>query len=136
MAPEIEDQPIDPAKLLRDQVEIDSMDLNFVNAYPRRSEIDIPEDVYPRLASIEWMRPIHQGASSLLPELNWLSMEATLPINAIRAAAPPELNVINGTEQPELLFGTPGPRPDQRLSAEKDRLSVVKTEMMLIRGGN
>ena len=36
VAPEIEDQPIDPQKMLRDQIEIDSMDfLNFVNALAR-----------------------------------------------------------------------------------------------------
>jgi acyl carrier protein len=53
VAPEIEDQPIDPAKFLRDQIEIDSMDfLNFVNALRTAFGIDIPEDAYPRLASI------------------------------------------------------------------------------------
>ena len=54
VAPEIEDQPIDPAKFLRDQIEIDSMDfLNFVNALRTTFAIDVPEDVYPRLASID-----------------------------------------------------------------------------------
>ncbi|GEO43009.1 acyl carrier protein [Skermanella aerolata] len=54
VAPEIENQPIDPAKFLRDQVEIDSMDfLNFVNALRTTFLIDVPEDVYPRLASID-----------------------------------------------------------------------------------
>ena len=54
VAPEIEDQPIDPAKLLRNQIEIDSMDfLNFVNALRTTFVIDVPEDVYPRLASID-----------------------------------------------------------------------------------
>jgi acyl carrier protein len=53
VAPEIEDQPIDPEKLLRDQIEIDSMDfLNFVNTLRTAFGIDIPEDAYPRLASI------------------------------------------------------------------------------------
>ena len=53
VAPEIEDQFIDPEKILRDQIEIDSMDfLNFVNALGTAFDIDIPEDVYPRLASI------------------------------------------------------------------------------------
>lgn len=53
VAPEIDDRRIDPDKLLRDQVEINSMDfLNFVNALSTAFEIDIPEDVYPRLASI------------------------------------------------------------------------------------
>src|SRR4051794_20476952 len=54
VAPEIEDQPIDPKKMLRDQIEIDSMDfLNFVNALRAAFGIDVPEDAYPRLASID-----------------------------------------------------------------------------------
>jgi acyl carrier protein len=53
VAPEIEDQPINPEKLIGDQIEIDSMDfLNFVNALQTAFGIDIPEDAYPRLASI------------------------------------------------------------------------------------
>jgi acyl carrier protein len=53
VAPEIEDRLIDPEKILRDQIEIDSMDfLNFVNALRTAFGIDVPEDAYPRLASI------------------------------------------------------------------------------------
>jgi acyl carrier protein len=53
VAPEIEDRLIDPEKILRDQIEIDSMDfLNFVNALRTALGIDVPEDAYPRLASI------------------------------------------------------------------------------------
>jgi acyl carrier protein len=53
VAPECENQPIDPEADFRDQFDIDSMDfLNFVIALHKATGIDIPEKDYPQLASL------------------------------------------------------------------------------------
>jgi acyl carrier protein len=53
VAPEVEDQSLDPAADFRDQMDLDSMDfLNFVIALHEASGIDVPEKDYPQLASL------------------------------------------------------------------------------------
>lgn len=57
VAPDADVQSIDPARNLRDQVELDSVDfLNFVTALERRLDVRIPEVDYPRLSSLEGCR--------------------------------------------------------------------------------
>ena len=52
IAPELED--VAPAKPLRDQVDLDSMDwLNFLVALNERLEIEIPEADYRKLGTLE-----------------------------------------------------------------------------------
>ena len=52
IAPELED--VAPAKPLRDQVDLDSMDwLNFLVALNERLRIEIPEADYRRLGTLE-----------------------------------------------------------------------------------
>ena len=53
IAPEADLSAIDPEALLRDELDIDSMDfLNFVIALHEQLKVDIPEVDYPKLASI------------------------------------------------------------------------------------
>jgi acyl carrier protein len=53
LAPEIELGKIDPAVDLREQVDLDSMDiLNLAIAIHEATGIDIPEANYPQMASI------------------------------------------------------------------------------------
>jgi acyl carrier protein len=52
IAPEVED--VQPAKPLRDQVDLDSMDwLNFLVALNERLKIEIPEADYRKLGTLE-----------------------------------------------------------------------------------
>jgi acyl carrier protein len=52
IAPEVED--VQPAKPLRDQVDMDSMDwLNFLVALNERLKIEIPEADYRKLGTLE-----------------------------------------------------------------------------------
>jgi len=52
IAPELED--VAPAKPLRDQVDLDSMDwLNFLVALDDRLKVDIPEADYRKLGTLE-----------------------------------------------------------------------------------
>jgi acyl carrier protein len=52
IAPEVED--VQPAKALRDQVDLDSMDwLNFLVALNERLKIEIPEADYRKLGTLE-----------------------------------------------------------------------------------
>lgn len=54
IAPEIELAEIDRAKLLRHQVDLDSMDwLNFLIAISERYGVQIPESDYARLARLD-----------------------------------------------------------------------------------
>lgn len=54
VAPDLEPGSIDVAQPLREQVEIDSMDvLNFVIGIHKATGIDIPETEYRRLRTIE-----------------------------------------------------------------------------------
>lgn len=54
IAPEIEPGEVAPAKPLRDQVDLDSMDwLNFLVALHERFKVDIPESEYARLGTLE-----------------------------------------------------------------------------------
>lgn len=53
VAPESENQPIEPEADFRDQMDLDSMDfLNFVIALHEATGVDIPEKDYPQLASL------------------------------------------------------------------------------------
>lgn len=53
IAPEIEEGDLSPARLLRDQVDLDSMDwLNFLVALHERFKVEIPESDYNRLATV------------------------------------------------------------------------------------
>jgi len=52
IAPELED--VAPAKPLRDQVDLDSMDwLNFLVALHERLKVEIPETDYAKLVTLE-----------------------------------------------------------------------------------
>lgn len=54
IAPELEEGEIDPGKLLRDQVDLDSMDwLNFLIAVHQRFGVEIPESDYASLDSLD-----------------------------------------------------------------------------------
>jgi acyl carrier protein len=53
VAPEAEDQTLDPDAEFRDQMDLDSMDfLNFIIALHEATGADIPEKDYPQLASL------------------------------------------------------------------------------------
>jgi acyl carrier protein len=54
VVPGVQAEALDGATLLRDQIEIDSMDfLNFVLALEARFSVDVPPTSYPLFASIE-----------------------------------------------------------------------------------
>ncbi|MCB9410610.1 acyl carrier protein [Mycolicibacterium sp.] len=54
IAPEIEEGDLSDTELLRDQVDLDSMDwLNFLVRLHKRFEVDIPESQYAFLRTIE-----------------------------------------------------------------------------------
>jgi acyl carrier protein len=54
IAPEVEEAELSPAKPLRDQVDLDSMDwLNFIVALHERFKVEIPESDYARLGTLE-----------------------------------------------------------------------------------
>jgi acyl carrier protein len=54
IAPELEEADLAPAKPLRNQVDLDSMDwLNFIIALHERFRVDIPESDYARLGTLE-----------------------------------------------------------------------------------
>ena len=54
IAPEIEEGDLSDAELLRDQVDLDSMDwLNFLVRLHKRFAIDIPESEYASLRTID-----------------------------------------------------------------------------------
>lgn len=54
IAPEVEEGSLAPTKLLRDQVDLDSMDwLNFLVALHERLKVEIPEADYRRLATLD-----------------------------------------------------------------------------------
>ena len=53
IAPEIEEGELSDTELLRDQVDLDSMDwLNFLVRLHKRFEVDIPESQYASLRTI------------------------------------------------------------------------------------
>lgn len=53
IAPEIEESDLSDTELLRDQVDLDSMDwLNFLVRLHKRFEVDIPESQYATLRTI------------------------------------------------------------------------------------
>jgi len=53
IAPELEPSEINPDKMLRDQVDLDSMDfLNFIIALHKRLQVDIPEADYAKLTTL------------------------------------------------------------------------------------
>jgi len=54
VVPDAQETRLDPKLLIRDQVEIDSMDfLNFVLALEARFSIEVPPSSYPLFATIE-----------------------------------------------------------------------------------
>lgn len=54
IAPEIEESDLSDTELLRDQVDLDSMDwLNFLVRLHTRFEVDIPESQYASLRTID-----------------------------------------------------------------------------------
>jgi acyl carrier protein len=54
IAPEAELESLDPARDLRDQLEIDSMDLlNFAIGLHQATGVEIPEADYPQLATLD-----------------------------------------------------------------------------------
>lgn len=53
IAPEVDTDQIDPALDLREQIDLDSMDiLNLMIAIHEATGVDIPEADYPRMASL------------------------------------------------------------------------------------
>jgi acyl carrier protein len=53
IAPEMEPAALDPTLDLREQLDIDSMDLlNFITAVHKQLGVNIPEADYPRLTSL------------------------------------------------------------------------------------
>lgn len=53
IAPEADLASLDPAKPFRDQLDLDSMDfLNFVIALHESLRVEIPEEDYPKLATL------------------------------------------------------------------------------------
>lgn len=54
VAPEVRGQPPDPRASLRDQLDLDSMDLlNFVIALHGEFQVDVPERDYARLETLD-----------------------------------------------------------------------------------
>jgi acyl carrier protein len=54
IAPEVDTKAIDPRLDWRDQLDIDSVDLlNFVLAIHQALDVEIPEEDYPKLSSLE-----------------------------------------------------------------------------------
>jgi acyl carrier protein len=54
IAPELEEAELAPARPLREQVDLDSMDwLNFIVALHERFRVEIPESDYARLGTLE-----------------------------------------------------------------------------------
>jgi acyl carrier protein len=54
IAPEVDAQALDPAKPLRGQVDLDSMDwLNFLVGLHERLGVEIPESDYARLGTVD-----------------------------------------------------------------------------------
>ena len=54
VAPEVDLARLDPRADLREQLEIDSMDLlNFAIGVHRRTGVEIPESDYPKLATLD-----------------------------------------------------------------------------------
>lgn len=54
IAPEIEESELAPGKLLREQVDLDSMDwLNFLVALHERLKVEIPESDYAKLGTLD-----------------------------------------------------------------------------------
>ena len=62
IAPEVETADLDPALELREQIDLDSMDiLNLMIAIHEATGVDIPEADYPQMASLDgavtYLRP-------------------------------------------------------------------------------
>jgi acyl carrier protein len=54
IAPEVEESELKADRLLRDQVDLDSMDwLNFLVALHERLKVEIPESDYARLGTLD-----------------------------------------------------------------------------------
>lgn len=54
IAPEVDEADISDTELLRDQVDLDSMDwLNFLIRLHKRFEVDIPESQYASLRTVD-----------------------------------------------------------------------------------
>jgi acyl carrier protein len=54
IAPEADIEELEPDVEFREQLDIDSMDfLNFIIGIHERTGIDVPEEDYPRLSSLE-----------------------------------------------------------------------------------
>ena len=66
IAPEVEADDIDDDTLLRDQVDLDSMDwLNFLIGIHKRMNVDIPESDYASLRTLtDVVRYVEQRAAS------------------------------------------------------------------------
>jgi len=54
VAPEVAEIELDPALPIRDQLDVDSMDLlNFVVALHAATGVEVPEQDYPRIDSVD-----------------------------------------------------------------------------------
>jgi len=67
IAPDEDLSNLDDAKAIRDQIELDSMDfLDIVLELRKRYKVDVPEEDYPKLATIngcvEYLEPKLKGA--------------------------------------------------------------------------
>jgi acyl carrier protein len=54
IAPEVEESELDPARPLREQIDLDSMDwLNVIVALHERLQVEIPEADYAKLTTLD-----------------------------------------------------------------------------------
>lgn len=54
IAPEVELDDVDPAEDLRDEIDLDSLDfLNLVEGIKERTGVDVPEEDYPQVRSLD-----------------------------------------------------------------------------------
>ena len=61
IAPEIDEADLSDTELLRDQVDLDSMDwLNFLVRLHKRFEVDIPESEYASLRTINLLSTVNE----------------------------------------------------------------------------
>jgi acyl carrier protein len=54
IAPEVELADVDPTEDLREEIDLDSLDfLNLVEGIKERTGVDVPEDDYPQVRSLD-----------------------------------------------------------------------------------
>lgn len=65
VAPEADPATLDPARPLADQVELDSIDfLSFLTGIADRTGVEVPEDEYANIATLDQMVGYVEGAAA------------------------------------------------------------------------